>query len=251
MKQNLFYWIYFIFKEQYRAFLRGALVTLEIAIIGTLLGYIFGFLLGLVQAIPIQKGDSLAKKIIFGILKPIVKAFVAVFRGTPMMVQAMVIYYGLTSAGVKIPPFVASLLVLMLNCGAYMCETVRGGIISIDLGQIEGGLALGMGYTKTMFCVVLPQAFRNIVPEMINQFLTNLKMTSVLNVINMSELFLSTKVAAGVYYRYFESYIICAIIYFIICTFFTKILNSLEKKIFTQKDYELAVEYLNPEEDEQ
>ena len=91
------------------------------------------------------------------------------------MVQAMVFYYGLKNAGIDISPFLASLIVLMMNTGAYMAETVRGGIISIDKGQFEGGYALGMGHVKTMFTVVLPQAFRNIIPEMVNQFLTNLK----------------------------------------------------------------------------
>ena len=126
-----------------------------------------------------------------------------------------------------------------------MAETVRGGIISIDKGQFEGGYALGMGHVKTMFTVVLPQAFRNIIPEMVNQFLTNLKMTSVLNVIGVYELYFATKSAAGIYYRYFESYIICAVFYYIICTVFTKILKEAEKRVFSQKDYELAVEYMS------
>lgn len=244
-KQGLLYWVWFIFKNYWNYFVKGTVLTLEIAIIGTLLGYLFGFAIGLVQATPIAKGDSIGRKISFRILKPVCAIFVSIFRGTPMMVQAMVFYYGLKSSGVDISPFLASLIVLMLNTGAYMAETVRGGIISIDAGQLEGGFALGMSHTKTMFNVILPQAFRNIVPEMVNQFLTNLKMTSVLNVIGVYELYFATKSAAGIYYRYFESYIICAIFYFIICTIFTKILKTVETKVFQQKDYELAVEYMS------
>ena len=243
--QGLLYWVWFIFSKYWAYFVKGTVLTLEIAILGTILGYILGFLIGLVQATPIAKGDSLIRKIGFRILKPICSVFVSVFRGTPMMVQAMVFYYGLKSVGIDISPFVASLIILMLNTGAYMAETVRGGIISIDNGQLEGGFALGMSHTKTMFAVILPQAFRNIVPEMVNQFLSNLKMTSVLNVIGVYELYFATKTAAGIYFRYFESYIICAIFYFIICTIFTKLLKILEKKAFEQKDYELAVEYMN------
>ncbi|MDD7459481.1 MAG: amino acid ABC transporter permease [Treponema sp.] len=246
--QGLLYWIWFIFKNYYAYFLKGTVLTLEIAIIGTILGYMLGFAIGLVQATPITKGDEIIKRIVFRILKPVCMIFVAVFRGTPMMVQAMVFYYGLRNSGMEISPFIASLIVLMMNTGAYLAETVRGGILSIDKGQLEGGFALGMSHTKTMFIVILPQAFRNIVPEMVNQFLTNLKMTSVLNVIGVYELYFATKSAAGIYYRYFESYIICAIFYFIICSIFTKILQVVEEKAFAQKDYELAVEYMTSEE---
>ncbi|MCI5830546.1 MAG: amino acid ABC transporter permease [Spirochaetia bacterium] len=246
--QGLLYWIWFIFKNYYAYFLKGTVLTLEIAIIGTILGYMLGFAIGLVQATPITKGDEIIKRIVFRILKPVCMIFVAVFRGTPMMVQAMVFYYGLRNSGMEISPFIASLIVLMMNTGAYMAETVRGGILSIDKGQLEGGFALGMSHTKTMFIVILPQAFRNIDPEMVNQFLTNLKMTSVLNVIGVYELYFATKSAAGIYYRYFESYIICAIFYFIICSIFTKILQVVEEKAFAQKDYELAVEYMTSEE---
>ena len=246
--QGLLYWIWFIFKNYYAFFLKGTVLTLEIAIIGTILGYMLGFAMGLVQATTITKGDEIIKRIVFRILKPVCMIFVAVFRGTPMMVQAMVFYYGLRNGGMEISPFIASLIVLMMNTGAYMAETVRGGILSIDKGQLEGGFALGMSHTKTMFIVILPQAFRNIVPEMVNQFLTNLKMTSVLNVIGVYELYFATKSAAGIYYRYFESYIICAIFYFIICSIFTKILQIVEEKAFAQKDYELAVEYMTSEE---
>lgn len=249
MQNNgVFYWVWYIFQNYWQYFVKGTLLTLEIAIIGTLLGYILGFAIGLVQATPLAKGDSAFKKMSFGVLKPLCTAFVAVFRGTPMMVQAMVFYYGLRSTGMEVSPLFASIVVLMMNTGSYAAETVRAGILSIDHGQFEGGYALGMGHTKTMFVVVLPQAFRNIIPEMVNQFLTNLKMTSVLNVIGVYELYFATKSAAGIYYRYFESYIICAIFYFIICTFFTKILQLLEKKIFAKKDYELAVEFMQTAE---
>ncbi|MCI5609342.1 MAG: amino acid ABC transporter permease [Spirochaetia bacterium] len=244
-EKGLLYWIWIIFKNYWGYFVKGTVLTLEIAVIGTILGYFLGFAIGLVQATPVSKGDGGVKKVSFGILKPFTSVFVSVFRGTPMMVQAMVFYYGLKNAGIDISPFLASLIVLMMNTGAYMAETVRGGIISIDKGQFEGGYALGMGHVKTMFTVVLPQAFRNIIPEMVNQFLTNLKMTSVLNVIGVYELYFATKSAAGIYYRYFESYIICAVFYYIICTVFTKILKEAEKRVFSQKDYELAVEYMS------
>jgi putative lysine transport system permease protein len=245
MKKGFVYWIGYILQQYWPYFIKGMLVTLWIAVLGTLLGYVLGFLIGLVQSAPVTPGDSRQKKIGYGILKTACKVFVDVFRGTPMMVQAMVVYYGLKTSGIDISPFAASVLVLMLNTGAYMAETVRGGILSVDKGQLEGGFAMGMSHSLTMFTVVLPQAFRNIVPEMVNMFLTNLKMTSELNVIGVAELYFTTKTAAGTYYRYFESYIICAVIYFILCTLFTKILAVIEKKAFEKKDYELAPEYMS------
>ncbi|MCK9170299.1 MAG: amino acid ABC transporter permease [Treponema sp.] len=245
MEKGLFYWIGYILKQYWPYFIKGMFVTLWISILGTLLGYILGFLIGLVQSTPVSPEDSRRKKVLYGSLKIICRIFVAIFRGTPMMVQAMVIYYGLKTSGVDISPFTASILVLMLNTGAYMAETVRGGIISVDKGQLEGGFAMGMSHSLTMFTVVLPQAFRNIIPEMVNMFLTNLKMTSELNVIGVAELYFTTKTAAGTYYRYFEAYIICALIYFILCTFFTKLLSYVEQKTFVNKDYELAVEYMD------
>ena len=245
MEKNIFEWILFLLQEYGVYFWKGTVITLETSILGTLLGLLLGFLLGIVQSTPVHREDSLAKRIYYRILKAICNGFVHIFRGTPMMVQAMVIYYGLKQNGVGISPFNAAILVIMLNTGAYMAETVRGGIISIVNGQFEGGKALGMSHFTIMFSVVLPQAFRNIIPEMGNLFITNLKMTSVLNVIGIAELYFATKTAANTYYRYFEAFLITGVIYFILCVVFTKLLAILEKKLEGKKDYELATEYLS------
>jgi putative lysine transport system permease protein len=146
--------------------------------------------------------------------------------------------------GVQIDSITAGILVTVLNTGAYMSETVRAGIKSIDLGQKEGALALGMSPLGAMFNVILPQAFKNIIPEMANTFLTNLKMTSVLNVIGVQELFMQAKTVGGTYYKYFESYLVIAVIYFVLCFIFNRIFLLLEKKMAGRKDYVLAVEYM-------
>ena len=125
-----------------------------------------------------------------------------------------------------------------------MAETVRGGIMSIDNGQREGAIALGMSHFQTMFCVVLPQVFRNIIPEMGNQFITNIKMTSVLNVIGIAELYFATKTAANTYYRYYEALLITGIIYFMLCFVFSRLLALLERKLNEAPSYELAKEYM-------
>ena len=175
----------------------------------------------------------------------IATAYVEIFRDTPMIVQAMIIYYGIRQAGVELTPVIAGILVTVLNTGAYMAETVRGGIGSIDLGQREGAWAMGMSPMKTMLYIVLPQAFQNIIPEMANTFLTNLKMTSVLNVIAVQELFMAAKTVGGNYYKYFESYLVIAVIYFVLCFFFNKLFGFMEEKMKGKTDYALAVEYMD------
>ena len=220
-------------------------MTLYIAVLGTFIGFILGFALGVLGDAKKNKYDNFFKKLLIRLFKINSAVYVEVFRDTPMIVQAMVIYFGLRTFGVEITPIPAGILVTFLNTGAYMSETVRAGINSIDLGQREGAYALGMSPLKTMFVVVLPQAFRNIIPEMANMFLTNLKMTSVLNVIGISELFMVAKTVGGVYYKYFEAYLVIAVIYFVLCFVFNRLFLLMEKKLKGKNDYVLAVEFMD------
>lgn len=238
-------WVAFLAKKYSKMFLDGTWITLYVAIIGTLIGFLMGFIIGVIEDITINKEDNIIKKIFIRIIKIIFAIYVEIFRDTPMIVQAMVIYYGIKLAGGVISPIPAGILVTFLNTGAYMAETVRAGIKSIDIGQREGALALGMSPLKTMIVVIIPQAFRNIIPEMANMFLTNLKMTSVLNVIGVSELFLVAKTTGAIYYRYFEAYLLIAIIFFVLCFIFNRIFLFMEKKLAAKKDYVLAVEYMD------
>ncbi|MGN0481926.1 MAG: amino acid ABC transporter permease [Lachnospiraceae bacterium] len=241
---NSFEWMVFLAKKYSQLFIQGTGITLYVAVIGTLIGFLLGYGVGIVQDIKIRKEDTVVKKVLLRILKAICVVYVEIFRGTPMIVQGMIVYYGLRQANVEIASVTAGILVTVLNTGAYMAETVRAGINSIDPGQREGGMALGMSPMRTMFSVILPQAFKNIIPEMANTFLTNLKMTSVLNVIGVSELFMMAKTAGGTYYKYFESYLVIAVIYFVLCFFFNKIFKLIEKKTAVKSDYVLAVEYM-------
>lgn len=238
-------WMLFLAERYAASFWQGTWITLYVAVVGTIVGFVMGFLLGIIQDIRMSREDNIVKKCVVKSLKAVCSAYVELFRDTPMIVQAMVIYYGLRQANVEIGVMAAAVLVTLLNTGAYMAETVRAGINSIALGQREGGLALGMSPMKVMFAVVLPQAFKNIIPEMANMFLTNLKMTSVLNVIGLSELFMTAKTVAGNYYKYFESYLIIAAIYFVLCFLFNKLFLYLEKKMALKKDYVLAVEFMD------
>lgn len=242
---NSFEWMVFLAQKYSKMFIQGTWITLYIAIVGTIVGFLLGFLLGIIGDTKISKEDNIFKKIMLRIVKIVSAIYVEVFRDTPMIVQAMVIYYGLRTFGVAITPIPAGILVTFLNTGAYMSETVRAGINSIDWGQREGAYALGMSPLKTMFVVVLPQAFKNIIPEMANMFLTNLKMTSVLNVIGISELFMVAKTTGGVYYKYFEAYLVIAVVYFVLCFVFNRLFTLMEKKMQGKKDYVLAVEFMD------
>ena len=244
MEKNTLEWIVFLLNEYGSYFWQGTIITLQTSVIGTLLGFVLGFTIGIVQSSPTHERDSFLSKALNKLLKLLSTIFVQIFRGTPMMVQAMVIYYGLKQNGFNITSFTAALFVIMLNTGAYMAETVRGGILAIDKGQFEGGKAMGMSHFTIMFSVVLPQATRNLIPEMGNLFITNLKMTSVLNVIGIAELYFATKTAANTYYRYFESFLITGAIYFILCSITAKILSLVEKKLEDKNEYELAAEYI-------
>lgn len=204
-----FEWIVKIISENGPMFLRGAGVTLLIALIGTVLGSIIGLLIGVVRTIP--KPELKINRIILKIVNGILSVYIEIFRGTPMIVQAMVIYYGSALAfGIDIDRIVAAIFIVSINTGAYMSEIVRGGIVSIDKGQFEAAQAIGMNHIQTMTNVVLPQVFRNILHATGNEFVINIKDTSVLNVISVTELFFQTKSIAGNNFRYFESFFVAS-----------------------------------------
>lgn len=244
---NSFQWMVFLAQKYSSMFIQGTWLTLYIAVLGTLFGFVLGYVVGIVNDIRINEGDNPAKKLLIKILKAIFTIYVELFRDTPMIVQAMIIYYGIRQMGTDMTPVFAGIIVTVLNTGAYMGETVRAGIGSIDIGQREGAWAMGMSPFKTMFYVVLPQAFKNIIPEMANNFLTNLKMTSVLNVIAVQELFMAAKTVGGNYYKYFEAYLVIAVIYFVLCFVFDKLFKLIEKKMQGKRDYALAIEYMDNE----
>ena len=238
---NSLEWVVFLAEKYSNMFIQGTILTLYIAISGTILGFILGYVVGLIQDIRIRKEDNIAKVAVLKLIKAVCRIYVEIFRGTPMMI----VYYGLRQSGVELSSVAAGVLVTVLNTGAYMAETVRAGINSIDTGQREGALAMGMSPLKTMLFIVLPQAFRNILPEMANTFLTNLKMTSVLNVIAVQELFMAAKTAGANYYKYYEAYLVIAVIYFVLCFVFGRLFLLIEKKMEGKKDYVLAVEYMD------
>jgi putative lysine transport system permease protein len=187
-------------------------------------------IIGTIRTIPVPyKG---LKKWILKIVNVMISIYVEFFRGTPMIVQAMVIYYGSAMAfGINMDRTMAAIFIVSINTGAYTAEIVRGGIISIDKGQFEAAHAIGMNHAKTMLHVVLPQVLRNILPAIGNEFVINIKDTSVLNVISVSELFFQTKSVAGATFSYFESFFVACIIYLIMTLIVTRILRLLERRL--------------------
>lgn len=238
-------WIITIITENWQMFLRGAGVTLLISLIGTIAGAIIGLVAGIIRTIP--KPERGPKKIILAVINFILSVYIEFFRGTPMIVQAMVIFYGTAMAtGFQMNVLSAALIVVSINTGAYMAEIVRGGIISVDKGQFEAAQAIGMNHLQTMMNVVLPQVIRNILPATGNQFVINIKDTSVLNVISVSELYFMTKSVAGNNFRYFESFFVACILYFVMTFAVTKILRYFEKKIEGPESYKVIGEDITP-----
>ncbi|MDF2881462.1 MAG: amino acid transporter rane protein family [Clostridiaceae bacterium] len=229
-------WIIKIVSNDWPMFLRGAGMTLLISIIGTVLGFIIGLIIGVVRTIPMpEKG---IKRLILKIINIILFVYIEIFRGTPMIVQAMVIYYGSAMAfGIDMNRLYAAILIVSVNTGAYMSEIVRGGIVSIDKGQFEAAEAIGMNHFQTMTNVVLPQAVRNILPATGNEFVINIKDTSVLNVISVTELYFQTKSVAGNNFRYFESFFVACVLYFIMTFTVTRILRYCERKLDGPENY--------------
>lgn len=231
-----FEWVIRILIENWPMFLRGAGVTLLIALVGTIFGAIIGLLIGVIRTIPLPERGF--KRIILKVTNTILSIYIEIFRGTPMIVQAMVIFYGTALAfGLDIDRIVAAIFIVSINTGAYMAEIVRGGIISIDKGQFEASHAIGMNHIKTMYNIVLPQVIRNILPATGNQFIINIKDTSVLNVISVSELYFQTKSIAGNNFRYFESFFVACVIYFVLTFTVTLILRYFERRLDGPDDY--------------
>lgn len=238
MPTTFFGWVGFLAKEYGGLFLRGTGVTLLIAISGTVLGFLLGLLVAIARTIELGPKAPAWKRIPVKILHGILTVYIEVFRGTPMIVQAMVIFYGAQQyLGLAMPRLFAAIFIVSINTGAYMAEIIRGGIISIDKGQSEAAHSIGLTHWQTMVSVVLPQAIRNIMPSIGNEFVVNIKDSSVLNVISVTELFFQAKSAAGTYFRYFETYFIIAAIYLVLTFTITRLLRVIEKKMDGPDNY--------------
>ena len=231
------------------SYLRGIGNTLILAVVATVIGCIIGLVCGVLNTIPCGPGDSLFKRIVLKIVRILVRVYVEVFRGTPMVLQAVFIYYGLPYFSNNQIAFsgysgmwLASIIVVSINTGAYMAESVRGGIISIDPGQTEGAKAIGMTHVQTMVRVIMPQALRNIMPQIGNNFIINIKDTSVMFIIGFIEFFAAHRMIVGINNLYFPSAVIEMVGYLTMTLIFSFVLRWVEKKMDGNASYELVNE---------
>ena len=226
------------------SYLNGVGSTLLLAVIATLVGCVIGFLCGILQTIPCSHSDPLVKRGLLGLLRGIIRAYIEIFRGTPMILQAVFIYYGLpyfTNNAVQFRNIWAvSILVVSINTGAYMAESVRGGIISIDPGQTEGAKAIGMTHVQTMTSVIMPQALRNIMPQIGNNYIINVKDTSVMFIISFTEFFAAHRYIVGVNNMYFPSAAIEMVGYLTMTLLASLLLRWVEKRMDGSDSYDLV-----------
>ena len=226
-----------IFIKYYPQLLTGVGNTLLIALTSTAAGLALGLLTGVVRTAPMSKNPVL--RALHKLLNAIIAIYVEIFRGTPMMVQSMVIYWGYAFAtgGDTLPLIPSGILIVSINTGAYMAEIVRGGIISIDRGQFEGAMSIGMTHAQTMFKVIIPQVMRNILPSVSNEFVINIKDTSVLNVIGVTELYYFAGIIKRQNFQTFQTYLVVCILYFILTFTVTRLLRWVEQKLDGNENY--------------
>lgn len=229
------------------AYFTGIQNTLILAVAATLAGCLIGLLCGVLNTIPYTQNDPPVKRFFLKLLRVLIRIYVEVFRGTPMVLQAVFIFYGLpyfTDGAVAFKGmsgiWAAALIVVSINTGAYMAESVRGGIISIDPGQTEGAKAIGMTHVQTMVNVIMPQALRNIIPQIGNNFIINIKDTSVMFVIGFVEFFATHRNIVGVNLLYFPSAVIEMVGYLTLTLLASFGLRALEKWLDGDDNYELV-----------
>ena len=212
--------IFQLFKDSLPSLLSGLSVTIELAVISLILAVILGVILGIFSI-------STSK-----ILKSIATVYIYIIRGTPLMIQALFLYFGVGQAlNIQFDPVVAGIIVLTANAAAYMAEIFRGGIQAIDIGQMEAARSLGLSYSKTMRKVILPQAVKIMIPSILNQFIVTLKDTSILSVISIRELTATGQIIIARNFKALQMYAIVACMYFILITVLTLVSSYIERKI--------------------
>ncbi|PZX04905.1 L-arginine ABC transporter membrane protein [Psychrobacillus insolitus] len=200
--------------------LKGIGITLQIVVGATILGLVLGVLLALCKIGKIT------------ILRLLADFYTSIFRGTPLVLQLMLIYYAIPQLfDIQIDPMPAAILAFGLNSGAYISEIIRGGINAVDKGQLEASLALGIPYTKMMKDIILPQAMKNIMPALMNEFITLNKESAIVTVIGALDIMRRAVVVGGSNYHYLEALIVAGVIYYIMTLILTFLGKMLEKRM--------------------
>ena len=227
-----------IVRQYYSYLLTGVGYTMLLALVGTVAGFCIGLLTGVVRTAP--KSRNAVLRTLHSVVNALIAVYIEVFRSTPMMVQAIFWGYAFLNNGETLPLIPAGLFIVSINTGAYMAEIVRGGILSIDRGQLEGAYSVGMTHTQAMTRVVLPQALRNILPSVSNEFVINIKDTSVLNVIGVTELYYMAGVIKRINLQTFPVYAVVCVIYFLLTFAVTQLLRLAERKLAGSDNYTIC-----------
>ncbi|HBI52666.1 MAG TPA: amino acid ABC transporter permease, partial [Ruminococcaceae bacterium] len=213
----------FIVDNRWQYLTNGLKTTLIITLFAVMIGMLLGFLVAVIRATHDKTGR-------LKILNFISKIYLTVIRGTPVMVQLLIIYY-VIFASVRIDKTLVGILAFGINSGAYVAEIVRSGIMSIDNGQFEAGASLGLNYTKTMLYIIIPQAFKNVLPALANECIVLLKETSVAGYIALEDLTKGGDIIRSVTYEAFLPLIAVALIYLIIVVGLSSLVGRLERRL--------------------
>lgn len=211
--------IWDILITKFPAFMEGVEITLQLAFFTVL----FGSLLGLVVAV--------CRRTWLLPLRWLMNAYVAFIRGTPLLVQVLLVVYGLPQLGIRFPRMTLCIIALVINSGAYMAELIRAGLQSVEKGQVEAAESLGMSSGQTMLYIILPQAVKVTLPAMGNEFVAIIKESSILYAVGVYELTYQAYKLASVNYYYIETMIVAALIYFVLTYVATKLLGLLERRM--------------------
>lgn len=215
------FWVY----QGYNKVLDGLKNTVTIAVLGLVIGIVIGTVIAAVRVMP-------KYRLVPRILDGICSVYVAFFRGTPMVVQLLVFYYVLFPLmGVNMTSVAVSILVFGLNSGAYISEIMRGGILSVDPGQMEGGRAMGLSFAATMMKIVIPQAVKNILPTLGNEFITLIKETSIVSFVGATDLYKAFNVMGTNTYEFMVPYLAMALIYIVMVLFITLLIKLMERRL--------------------
>lgn len=216
---------HFITYEGYKNYLTGLKNTAIIAVFGFLIGFLIGSIISSVKIIP-------KKNILCRIIEKCFDVYVALFRGTPMTVQLLLLHFAIfPMIGLNLNPVVEAVLIFGMNSGAYMAEIIRSGINSVDKGQMEASRSLGFGFIPSMIRIILPQAFKNILPTLGNEFIALIKETSVVYFIALLDVTTALKNLADSSYEYFVPYIVLALTYLVIVLLITWVIKIMERRL--------------------
>ncbi|MEJ8554366.1 amino acid ABC transporter permease [Tepidibacter sp. Z1-5] len=203
--------------KYYMFFLIGTKNTVLLSICSVFIGVILGLFVSLMK---------LSKNKVLNIISSV---YIEILRGTPILVQLFIVYYGLPTLGIDMPPFVAGIIALSINSSAYVAEIVRAGIQAVDKGQMEAARSLGMSNRMAMRYIIIPQGLKNILPALGNEFIVLIKESSIVMVVGIPEVMYNTNIVRGNTFQPFEPLIVAAIIYFILTFTLSKFMNKIER----------------------